>query len=272
MIGSYTVNLLDAECVPCPAGTFSGTSGATGSCAPCPQGESNHMTIEVFTMPCIGSFSASGASLCSLCQSIVPGVSATTLIPYYYWTSPLGAIQQECTCAIGYTGTNCEFSMCSAYLPGASLGSLLFQADTKLRQFSANASAYSMLDVSMYLYNLLQVGVDTNGDGNITRVEMMVALGNRLIYSPGMPALNLWCQTATFGSNCYNQLGDVVPVQTIFSDALMNFNLSNSFDGSGMLYKRYSIIIHRRFRHSYLDFIQRHLPETIMVNCHVRGV
>ena len=91
-----------------------------------------------------------------------------------------------------------------------------------------------MVDINAYLYNLLQVGVDTNGDGNITRTEMMVALENRLIYSTGMVDLNLWCQTASFGSYCYGDLGDNVPVASMYSDALENFNQINSFDGSGI--------------------------------------
>lgn len=182
-------------------------------------------------------FSDSGASACSLCQAVVAGVSPTVLIPYYFWTSPVGATRDQCTCQQGYTGTNCEFSKCSETLPGASLGSILFQADTKLRQFSSNASAYALVNIESYLYNLLHVGVDVNGDGNITTTEMLTALGNRLIYSSGMTQIPLWCRSAVVGAYCYDNFGgDMVEVQSIFSDALLNFNMTETFDGSGELF------------------------------------
>lgn len=134
----------------------------------------------------------------------------------------------------GYTGSNCEFSRCSDLLPGASLGSIFLQADTKLRQFSSNASAYSTVNVQAYLYNLLHVGVDVNGDGNITTIEMLTALSNRLVYSTGMIELPLWCRSAQVGAYCYDHYGgDLVPVSDLFGDALLNFNISGTFDGSG---------------------------------------
>lgn len=137
-------------------------------------------------------------------------------------------------CISGYTGSNCEFSECSKLLPGASLGSILFQADTKLRQFSSNASAYSTVNVNAYLYNLLHVSVDVNGDGNITKTEMLAALNNRLIYSTGMMLLPLWCRSAEVGADCYGNFGgDMVPVSNIYTDAIVNFNTSGTFDGSG---------------------------------------
>ena len=110
---------------------------------------------------------------------------------------------------------------------------MLFQADTKLRQFSTNASAYAMIDVEAYLYNLLHVGVDVNGDGNITVTEMLTALSNRLIYSPGMTQLPLWCSSALFGAYCYTDSNGVVEVGSIFIDAIVNFNSTGTFDRSG---------------------------------------
>lgn len=156
-------------------------------------------------------------------------------MPYFFWTSPIGASSSsQCSCQLGYTGTNCEYSVCSDTLIGASLGSILFQADSKLRQYSANASAYSTIDVAAYLYNLLHVGVDVNGDGNITSIEMLTALTNRLIYSPGMTSLPIWCQSARIGSQCYQNSGaNMVEVFSIYTDALNNFNLSGTFDGTG---------------------------------------
>lgn len=102
---------------------------------------------------------------------------------------------------------------------------MFFQADTKLRQFSSNASAYTLINIESYLYNLLHVGIDVNGDGNITTTEMLTALRNRLIYSAGMTQLPLWCRSA--------EGGDLVEVESIYNDALLNFNLTGTFDGSG---------------------------------------
>ena len=111
---------------------------------------------------------------------------------------------------------------------------MLFQADTKLRQFSANASAYDMVNVAYYLYNLIHVGVDVNGDGNITTIEMITALRNRLIYSPGMTQIPLWCRSAQVGAYCYEDFGGgMVEVTNVYTDALLNFNLTGTFDGSG---------------------------------------
>ena len=107
---------------------------------------------------------------------------------------------------------------------------MLFQADTKLRQYSSNASAYATIDVETYLHNLVRVGIDVNGDGNVTAVEMLTALSNRLIYSPGMTQLPLWCQSAKVDSYCYEGFVDV---DIIFNDALVNFNSTGNFDGSG---------------------------------------
>ena len=143
-------------------------------------------------------------------------------------------------CQTGFTGSNCEFSKCSSLLPGASLGSMLFQGDAKLRQFSANASVYALIDVEAYLYNLLHVGVDVNGDGTITTAEMLTALRNRLIYSSGMTQLPLWCRSAEVGAYCYKDYGgSIVEVTSVYADALLNFNLTGTFDGSGEKYLRF---------------------------------
>ena len=37
-VGTYTVNVLDSQCTPCPPGTFSGGVGTTGACDPCSPG------------------------------------------------------------------------------------------------------------------------------------------------------------------------------------------------------------------------------------------
>lgn len=91
-----------------------------------------------------------------------------------------------------------------------------------------------MINVEAYLYNLLRVGIDVNGDGNITTTEMLTALKNRLIFSPGMLQLPLWCRSAMIGSYCYEDYGgDIVEVNSIFNDAVVNYNITGTFDGSG---------------------------------------
>ena len=78
------------------------------------------------------------------------------------------------------------------------------------------------------------MGVDVNGDGNVTSSEMMTALRNRLIYSSGMEILPIWCRSAQSGSYCYEDFGGaVVEVSSIYNDAMVNFNTSGTFDGSG---------------------------------------
>ena len=157
------------------------------------------------------------------------GVSPTVSVPYYYWTSPQGASSSTlCACQKGYTGTNCEFSVCPDTLPGGSFGSVFFQADTKLRQFTTSAS--ETVTIEAYLNNLIRVGVDVNGDGVITTAELLTALGNRLIYSDGMTQLPLWCITAKVWSYCYE---GVVEVQNLFDQAMANYIATGYFDGSG---------------------------------------
>ena len=125
---------------------------------------------------------------------------------------------------------------------------MLFQADTKLRQFSSNASAYSLINIESYLYSLLHVGIDVNGDGNITITEMLTALGNRLIFSSGMTQLPLWCRSAAVGAYCYEDFGgDMVDVSSVYSDALLNFNLTGTFDGSGKCSKCFGNAVYLRY-------------------------
>lgn len=125
---------------------------------------------------------------------------------------------------------------------------MLFQADTKLRQFSSNASAYSLINIESYLYSLLHVGIDVNGDGNITTTEMLTALGNRLIFSSGMTQLPLWCRSAEVGAYCYEDFGgDMVEVSSVYSDALLNFNLTGTFDGSGKCSECFGNAVYLRY-------------------------
>jgi hypothetical protein len=93
--------------------------------------------------------------------------------------------------------------------------------------------------VSGYLYNLLRVEVDVNGDGNITRSEMVNALKTSQLYSRSIDVLKLWCQSTDVSPNrptnfCYENFNDVVQVSDMFRDAMSNFNATGTFDGSGI--------------------------------------
>jgi hypothetical protein len=94
----------------------------------------------------------------------------------------------------------------------------------------ANTTAFALTDIQIYLFNLLRVDVDVNGDGTITRAEVMTALSNRLVYSSGMTNLKLWCRFASVSADCFT---DSVQLNDIYADAMLNFNSTQTFDGSG---------------------------------------
>jgi len=134
-------------------------------------------------------------------------------------------------------------SFCDKTFPGGSLGSLLFNSDNQLRQYSENFNSKDdkILEAQNYLHNLLSVIVDANGDGGITRTEMVSALKIRSISSSAFPNIKLWCQTTIPDSFCYGDSDpdlpqDVVLVNDIFNDAVNNFLTSSKhfFDGSGV--------------------------------------
>jgi hypothetical protein len=87
-----------------------------------------------------------------------------------------------------------------------------------------------MSALETYLFHLLSIDIDVNGDGTITYQEMLSYLESRSIYTEGMEnALPLWCSSP---SSCqYSGYS----VASLFEEALNFFITStmHKFDGSG---------------------------------------
>ena len=156
-----------------------------------------------------------------------------------YWVG--GPLRYQCTCKVGFSGSNCEFNRCSNNLHAFSLGALLFNSDYHLRQYSLNFNASNidqMKSVSYYLKTLLVTSVDINGDGNITVAEMVTALKYRSVWSAGASNLFLWCRSASESPPyCYQDLNPtMIETYTIYKDCMTNFLTSpkHTFDGSGI--------------------------------------
>jgi hypothetical protein len=156
-----------------------------------------------------------------------------------------GPTKLQCHCVPGYSrSSNCEINQCGTNMdiPEMSLGSLLMNSDVQLRAYSSSMGPFAEAPTDQdqqdqlhaaygYLYNLLAIDVDVDGDSNITRSEMKNALRFRQVSIANWDSIPVWCKTAVAG-NCLNK--DVVQVKDIYSDAVRNFQSSskNTFDGS----------------------------------------
>ena len=156
----------------------------------------------------------------------------------FHWLAGPGAkAYGECRCDVGWTGSNCEYNQCDSGLLGGSLGSLLVQSDFKLTQYTNtfNNTNTQLTNAKLYLNSLLKVQVDLNGDGNITRTEMLSALKYRSIVNVPI-ALKLWCRTPFSNSYCYADVDpNTIAVSDMYKDMEKNFLYStyHTFDGSG---------------------------------------
>jgi hypothetical protein len=147
----------------------------------------------------------------------------------YHWQG--GPTIDQCTCAPGWTGDNCEIKNCDAYLAGSSLGSFFFVSDPPLSDYSAgfNTSSNQITQAKLYLHTLMSSVVDMNGDGYITRSEMISILSYRSIGSSYFrTGLKLWCKSVTTGSDCYMENTGVVPSAQVSVDDMF-FDASNNF-------------------------------------------
>jgi hypothetical protein len=240
-VGTYSLGSAVA-CTPVLAGCFANTTGSTTNC---PYQTITGTYISLPGATSIGPYcsqgyySNPGATACSTCASLSTVPLAVQTPPLTtHWTSSFPYAQYTCICESQYTGNNCEYLGCSSILPGTSLGSILFDADTQLAQYTAsfNSTAEQIFDALIYLTNLLFTNVDINGDGNITRVEMLQYLSYLSVYNVNTTAyVTLWCQVAVAGSYCYDNT-DSILVTDMYNDAVNNFYAApyHTFDGSGV--------------------------------------
>lgn len=233
---------ISSSCQACPKNTYAPSTGGPQACKPCPDG-TNSTTGSVVCISCPdGYYSISGYD-CQWCGAMDNPLLAVD--KKYRWVG--GPTKQQCHCVPGYSrSSNCATNECGTNvdIPGMSLGSLLMNSDIQLRTYSATIGTFAGKPTTQdqfdrlnaaygYLYNLLAIDVDVNGDSNITRSEMTDALRFREVSIANSDSIPVWCKIATTG-NCLNK--DVVQVKDIYSDALNNFkdSLKHTFDGSGV--------------------------------------
>ncbi len=157
----------------------------------------------------------------------------------FHWAGGGGG-PDSCYCELGYTGDNCEVVKCPTQLYPLSMGSMLFFADRRLREYSDSHDSSdnrTIEEAKTYLRNLLYSYVDINGDGSINKTEMLTSLRSKGV-GFNLTAANetnfnskLWCKTASLGlENCYQESGyntsdsAAVSVDDIFNDAWYNFD------------------------------------------------
>lgn len=233
-----------SSCKNCPENTYIQSIGGPEACKTCPDGTFSVAGSKACATCQDGYYSISGEK-CQWCGAI--GNPTLAFDEDYRWVG--GPTRQECRCEPGFSqSSNCLMNECgtNADIPGMSLGSLLMNSDIQLRTYSDTLGAFAKNPMTQdqkdrlsaaygYLYNLLAIDVDVDGDSNITRSEVMDALRFRQVSIANSDSIPLWCRKAVAG-NCLNL--DVVQVQVkdIYSDALKNFNESvkHTFDGSGV--------------------------------------
>jgi len=207
-------------------------------------------------VPCLMDYSTEGNegySVCTKCDTSngystigLTGQSECTPIPngYYYilgntktsycgtnnktqhWIGG-GYNRSTCRCAQDWSGTLCEIPSCPAYLPLVSLGSLLFNSDRTLLE----APKLDILNTLRYLFNLLSVSIDVNGDGIISTDEMLNYLQSRSIYSTSMESFPLWYGPDGTSHSIYD-------VADMYNEAKSLYQKSPKykFDGSGLTF------------------------------------
>lgn len=251
-----------SSCSTCPLGKFS--YPATTLCLPC---AANHFSSktggpDVCQLCEAGKYSNPGSTICKTCPSGYYSINGSDCqwcgAQYdhtlkfnnktYHWTG--GPTKQQCYCEKGYTMSSlCTVKECGKAfdIPSLSLGSLLLNSDMQLRIFTASLGNIAELPSPLvtlnqhdqlnsaydYLYKLISVGLDINGDGNITRAEIESALNVRSVSVANASFFPVWCIRPVAGSLCY-QLE--VEVKQMYNDALSNFKNSSKhyFDGSGV--------------------------------------
>jgi hypothetical protein len=213
----------------CPAGTYPQSKGSS-ICNKCPAGTSSTNGAQSIA-DCIScsvgpaSYSVAGSAVCTSCGTgqFLAGARVS---------------KEDCRCLPGWSGSNCDKSSCEEDLSLGSLISLLFQSDSQLRIHAANfngTNADRSRSANNYLEDLLNVVVDINGDGEISKdTELLPALKARHVYTSGMENFPVWCKTVSDpNAICYY---NSVNVSTVLEDAMSNYKTSvkHQFDGSGV--------------------------------------
>ena len=245
-VSSYTGNILTFGCRTCNAGYFCPGNNTE---IPCPIDYStNGYNGFDACSPCdtANGYSTIGRVGQSSCVPIREGYFIRNNTLFYCGTNNRtqhyiggGYKRSTCRCATGYTGDHCDIPSCNNLLLsgvtayGASLGSLLLNADSTLIQASSafQSPNFDLLSVETYLLNLLSVDININGNGQITVAEMLTYLKSRSIYTEGMEVLPLWCSRTVCHPTLY-------PVKKFFSEAIQYFlsTPKHKFDGSGLAF------------------------------------
>ena len=87
-----------------------------------------------------------------------------------------GPQEHECRCKNRKTGSACEIPFCPDSLSQYSLGQLFFGADKRIQDDSAGYGSMSLAEQAEaddYLRDLVFVFLDRNGDGTITKAELV---------------------------------------------------------------------------------------------------
>jgi hypothetical protein len=232
--GTGTKNELSSCPNLCPPGTFS--TGGAGECTKCPLGTASTSIGATSADVCerceIGSYSsAPGSSECSTCSP-----TGCTEAEGCHWTSD-SANFSSCACTGDWVGSDCEVLPCKSVLGGFSLVGLVFQADPQIRRYSStfNSTEEQPKDALKYLQNLAKVQIDVNGDGVMTREEVLNTLFYRSVRSANISkSLPLWCRNADVAnSDC---VGEDMLTADLIDQAYDNFMRSeeHTFDGSGI--------------------------------------
>jgi hypothetical protein len=141
---------------------------------------------------------------------------------------------------------------------------MLLLSDRRLREYSdlfAKHDNRTIDEVYVYLHTLLSSYVDSDGDGSITKKEMVAALRGKAVgfnltsHIGDHYHSKLWCKTASMGLEmCYDEMGyDVlldnatVGVEVMFQDAWDNFkySLKHKFGNSKTFSFMYNIYVYK---------------------------
>ena len=222
--GKYASNN-HTTCITCADGTFSTNPGdSQGECAKCVSGKyasSDHTS-------CRSCPPGSYCEATDTCQGHCNLCSVGTFCESYgcITCSSCASITSQYT-PIGSTGCACPSDMQNS----SSLFSILIQSDLTLRSFTQNYNTTSPYDVELYIKQMLNVELDENGDGDISRDEVIQAMKYRSLQSTVIAqssAIPLW----KIGS--VPDDGNSVRVSVVYDTMLANYyGTMKSFDGSG---------------------------------------